>query len=171
MVIGQYVEMVDSRIQMDVSVNDLINDYRRCSMISDYIGGYSKYYFIKKDRAENQISTVMYELLTFLLNYSKPDKDVVLELNYDEENIIYIVSGSISEKGKDHMIDLLQLLVKESNTNYFIEMLQNITEQTMINTEFGICMILHDYNAKISGYYDVNSAQIKIQLIIDTKEI
>lgn len=150
---------------------DFLSDGRRCDLLSNYIGEYLKYFFDKKDRSENLISTVIYELLTYLVNCANLDGDVQVSINHNQENIIFDLSSSINEESKDSIVALFNILSDGNVGDYFISLLTNPYDELVIRADYGLFMILHDYKAQIALSYDEKTDDLCMQIAIKCEEI
>ena len=57
--------------RLTLPAQDLQLDWRRFSLVANYLAEYSAYHFEQKDRAENLISSVFYELIERLASSSR----------------------------------------------------------------------------------------------------
>ena len=60
-------------------IRDFQLDWRRYNLISNYFAEYCSYLFEQKDKAENLISTVLYELTEAMANYAKRNANIKIK--------------------------------------------------------------------------------------------
>jgi hypothetical protein len=66
--------------RLTLPARDLQLDWRRFSLVANYLAEYSAYHFEQKDRAENLISSVFYELIERLASSSR--REARLEIRF-----------------------------------------------------------------------------------------
>lgn len=170
--VGEFVDTgLKSPLSMELHIEDLLRDNRRYNLLSNYIGEYTKFNFEKKDRAENLISTVLYELVSYLVSLSNSENNINVSFNNTESKIIFNLMTAIKKENKEKIETLYQKLNKEDISNYFLELLANSDKELSIENDYGLFMIVNDYNAIISSRFNTESLVLEMQVIIDSKEV
>ncbi len=170
--VGEFVDTgIKSPLSIELKIKDFITDNRRYNLLSNYIGEYTKFNFEKKDRAENLISSVLYELVSYLVDLSNRENSISINFNNTESKVIFNLKTSILKESKEEIETLYQKLNREDISKYFLELLSNSDKELSIENDYGLFMIVNDYNANIASSFNTESLVLEMQIIIDSKEI
>jgi hypothetical protein len=152
-------------------VNDFLLDTRRYNLVSNYIAEYSSYHFEHKDKAENLISSVFYELIEYLVSSSHGSSKVDIQFSTSDEWLIFELSSKMSS---DEFLRFKELLLEINNKDlesYYREILESDMEQGSLQRKMGMVMIAHDYHAQISATIDEEEGSAILRAFVRREEI
>jgi hypothetical protein len=143
------------RISLRLQARDFSRDWRRYNLVANYVAEYASYFFAHKDRAENVISSVLYELLEYIVGMSLDDSELALGLNMRNGRLVFEVatSGATREGSGQHQ-ELLADLSQGDLDGLYRRMLVSDSEEQGSRGSLGIAMLAHDYGAEFSTSID-----------------
>jgi hypothetical protein len=143
------------RIDLRVPARDFSRDWRRYNLVANYVAEYASYFFEHKDRAENVISSVLYELLEHMAGISREDAEIALRLVAREGRLIFEIatSGASYETLGPHQ-ELVAGLARGDLTQVYRRLLESEAEGEGHPGELGLAMLAHDYGAELSTTVD-----------------
>jgi hypothetical protein len=144
-----------SRIAVTLPARDFVSDWRRYNLVANYIAEYVSYFFEHRDRAENVISSVFYELLEHMATISREDSRLGMRLLTVDNRVIFEISTSSprSETLDTHR-KLLEALGSADIESLYREILESPSEEPRHQGELGLTMVAHDYRARLSTTED-----------------
>jgi hypothetical protein len=144
-----------SRITVTLPARDFASDWRRYNLVANYIAEYVSYFFEHRDRAENVISSVFYELLEHMATISREDARLAMRLLTADNRVIFEISTS---NPKSETLDthrkLLAALGSADIDSLYREILESPSGESPHQGELGLTMIAHDYRARLSTTED-----------------
>jgi hypothetical protein len=143
------------RITLSLPARDFTKDWRRYNLVANYVAEYASYFFEHRDRAENVISSVLYELLEHMTAISSEDAQLGLRLAAEDGR----VSFQIGTRGADAgAIASHKALIAELGggkaAGLYRRMLEAGAEAPGRPGELGLAMIAHDYRAHLATQVD-----------------
>jgi hypothetical protein len=160
-----------SHIRLVLPVNDFLLDTRRYNLVSNYIAEYSSYHFEHKDRAENLISSVFYELLEYLVSSSHGSSKVDIRFSTSEEWLIFELSCKISSDELMQFKELLTEINQKDLESYYRAILESDDAATSLQRKMGMVMIAHDYHARVTATLDEDEGSTFLQAFVRQEEI
>jgi hypothetical protein len=144
-----------SRIAVTLPARDFAADWRRYNLVANYIAEYVSYFFEHRDRAENVISSVFYELLEHMATLSREDARLAVRLLTAEDQVVFEISTSSprAETLETHR-KLLAELGSADLDSFYREILESPGDEPRHESELGLTMIAHDYHARLSTTED-----------------
>jgi hypothetical protein len=144
-----------SRIAVTLPARDFIADWRRYNLVANYIAEYVSYFFEHRDRAENVVSSVFYELLEHMATLSREDSRLAVRLLTVEDQVVFEISTSSAraETLETHR-KLMAELGSADIDSFYRRILESPTEESVHEGELGLTMIAHDYHARLSTTED-----------------
>jgi hypothetical protein len=144
-----------SRIAMTLPARDFVSDWRRYNLVANYIAEYVSYFFEHRDRAENVISSVFYELLEHMATISREDARLAARLLTEGDRVIFeISSSSLKPEALESHRSLLSALGSGDVDALYQQLLESPSEEPRPQGELGLTMLAHDYRAKLSTTED-----------------
>jgi hypothetical protein len=140
-----------SRIAVTLPARDFVSDWRRYNLVANYIAEYASYFFEHRDRAENVISSVFYELLEHMATISREDARLDMRLLTVEGRMVFEISTSNPKA--EALGPHRRLLVALGGTDIdslYRAILEAPPAETRQPGELGLTMLAHDYRAKLS---------------------
>jgi hypothetical protein len=143
------------RIGLTLPARDFAADWRRYNLVANYIAEYVSYFFEHRDRAENVISSVFYELLEHMATLSREDSRLGVRLLTVDDRVVFEISTSNpkAETLDTHRRFLAALSSANIDTLYR-EVLEAPADDSRRQGELGLTMIAHDYRARLSTSED-----------------
>jgi len=143
-----------SRIAVTLPARDFASDWRRYNLVANYIAEYVSYFFEHRDRAENVISSVFYELLEHMATISRDDARLGMRLVTADNRVIFEISTtSPRSETLDTHRRLVAALAAEDVDSLYREILESPSGESR-QGELGLTMIAHDYRARLSTTED-----------------
>jgi hypothetical protein len=152
-------------------VRDFQIDWRRYNLVSNYFAEYSSYLFEQKDKAENLISTVLYELIEAMANYAERNANILIKLVTMPQAMVFELSTFSAPDKRESLEETIRLINQEDlNTTYFSLLAANKPDQLQ-NIHFGLVLIAHDYNAKFALSINSKSNVITLRVAVTKEEM
>ncbi len=159
-----------SRIAVTLPVPDFARDWRRYNLVANYIAEYVSYFFEHRDRAENVISSVFYELLEHMATISREDARLAAQLLTDDERVVFEISSSNpkTECLEPHR-KLLKTLASANLDSFYRGLLESPSDGTT-QGELGLAMLAHDYRAELSTTED-SVGTVTLHVLLGLEEL
>jgi hypothetical protein len=143
------------RITLSLPARDFSRDWRRYNLVANYIAEYASYFFEHRDRAENVISSVFYELLEHMARISRDDARLELGLLTEDGRVVFEISSSNPRpEALDPHRTLLEALGSANIDTLYREFLEAPQGEPWQEGELGLTMLAHDYRARFSRTED-----------------
>ena len=160
-----------THIRVVIPVNDFTADWRRYNLVSNYLAEYSAYQFAQKDRAENLISSVFYELIEHVTRSSRREAMLDIRFGTADQWLRFDVASSFAkEEAAGFKAFMLELGRQELETVYR-QMLETELEAAAGRRVIGLVMIAHDYHAELSAQLDPDTGAVSLRALIGEQEI
>jgi hypothetical protein len=159
-----------SHMRIILPVNDFILDWRRYNLVSNYIAEYTSYHFEHKDRAENLISTIFYELIAHIASSSLKNSFLDIQFSTYEDWLIFEISSSINSEEVGQIKEILTEINKKDLDSYYLNFLEADLDQPTMQKKMGMLMIAHDYNAHLSARISDDEGSATIRALVRQKE-
>jgi len=142
---------LNGNIALTLPARDFANDWRRYNLVANYIAEYGSYFFEHRDRAENVISSVFYELLEHMASISREDALLALRLAADNGRILFeIASSGVEPPSRARHEQLVGELRRGDLDSWYRDVLETEPEAARAGGLLGLALIAHDYHADIS---------------------
>jgi hypothetical protein len=164
-------EDLRTHLRLTVPVKDFALDLRRYNLISNYVAEYSAYYFEHKDRAENLISSVLYELVEHLTAGSRHEARLDIQLCSTSQWLLFDLSSSFSREALQKLRETLGQLMSPDLDSYYTSLLEEDAEATAGRRVLGLAMIAHDYHAQLSASMRADTGAVTLRTRIGREEI
>lgn len=147
------------RITVRLQARDFSRDWRRYNLVANYVAEYSSYFFEHKDRAENVISSVLYELLEYMVGMSLDDSELALGLARRDGRLYFeIATSGATRDGYGRHQEFLADLARGDVDGLYRRMLVSESEEQGARGLLGMAMLAHDYRAEFSTSVDQGGA-------------
>jgi hypothetical protein len=144
-----------SRIAVTLPARDFASDWRRYNLVANYVAEYASYFFAHRDRAENVISSVFYELLEHMATISREDAGLSVRLQTQEARVVFEISTSNARpEALDPHRKLLEALGSANIDSLYREILEAPSTEPGQQEKLGLTMLAHDYQARFSTTED-----------------
>lgn len=158
-------------VRLILPANDFLLDWRRYGLVANYLAEYSAYHFGQKDRAENLISSVFYELLERLAASSRREAKLDIKLVCAAEWLLFELGSSLPSEEVARLKELLAELQGGGLDEYFQRLIGSDLESESNRKKLGVAMIAHDYHARLSGQLDQGDGSVVLRALLAEKEI
>jgi len=160
-----------ARIAVTLPARDFSRDWRRYNLVANYIAEYASAFFDHKDRAENVISSVFYELLEHMATISGEGADIDMRLLIADGRLVFeIATTSVSPESLAPHQALVARLHGEELGVLYRGMLEAEPGPGVRRGELGLAMLAHDYRADISTLAGA-AGDVSLRATIDQGEI
>jgi hypothetical protein len=173
--IGSFDQPEDAKavlhLRLVVPVRDFSLDWRRYNLVANYLAEYSAYHFEHKDRAENLISTVFYELIEQTVAASRHEARLDLQFCTAGRWLLFDLGSSFPREGIQRLTDTLGELLEADIDDYYTALLEDDLEKPGVRRVLGMAMIAHDYHAQLSASLEPDSGAVTLRARIGQEEI
>jgi hypothetical protein len=186
-ILGQFTEEPRekplSQTSLTTSAADMLQNWRRVSLSSDFPARYYSYYFpykekakqkISRDEAENTISFVMNELIENTAKYADAqDKTVTIRIMLFESYIVFEVSNFLTPALAESFINLAREILVSNPEELYIRRLERNTESDSGDSGLGYLTLINDYGIQMGFKFqkiDAELVQVTIQATMKSME-
>ncbi len=149
---------MNGNIALTLPARDFALDWRRFNLVANYIAEYASYNYEHKDRAENVISSVFYELLEHMAAISREDALLGLRLAAENGRILFeIASSGVEPPNRQQHERMIGELHRGDLDSWYRGILEAEPEAGGAGRKLGLALIAHDYHADISTHGDAGS--------------
>ncbi|OQX29237.1 MAG: hypothetical protein B0D92_04790 [Spirochaeta sp. LUC14_002_19_P3] len=156
---------------LKLKARDFIDDSSRFNMLANYVGEYSKSLFEKQDRAENLVSTVLYELISYAVGIAEEQSVVNISFGRNEDDMSFVIASEVKKSSVPKLQELKRSLQNNKAESLYIKLLQSKEYGFSLEGDFGLYMVVNDYNANIDLNYDSAANKFEIRVSVSIKEI
>jgi hypothetical protein len=166
-------QLKDGRLlaRLTLPANDLQLDWRRFSLVANYLAEYSAYHFEQKDRAENLISSVFYELIERLAGSSRREARLDLSFTAFADWLLFELHSSFPAEELARIRELLVELQGGDQEGYYRSLLAADLDAEANRHKLGLAMVAHDYHARLSGLLDARDGTVVLRALVEEQEI
>jgi hypothetical protein len=150
---------MSQKIALVLLAKDFVSDWRRFNLVANYIAEYASYFFEHRDRAENVISSVFYELLEHMAAISRDDAGLSVKLRAQDGRVVFEISTS---SPRPEALELNRKLIGALGSadidSLYREMLEAPSMEPGQPGQLGLTMLAHDYRTRFSSTEDPSGA-------------
>ena len=157
--------------RLTLPAHDFQLDWRRFNLVANYLAEYSAYHFEQKDRAENLISSVFYELLERLASSSRRDARMDIRFSSFAGWLLFELRSSFPDEELGSLRNLLAELQVGDREVYYRRLLAADLESEANRRKLGLALVAHDYHARLSGLLDAGNGSVVLRALIGEEEI
>jgi hypothetical protein len=157
--------------RLTLPAHDFQLDWRRFSLVANYLAEYSAYHYEQKDRAENLISSIFYELLERLASGSRRDARLDIRFSSFAGFLLFELRSSFPNEELARLRELLAELQASDREGYFRRLLAADLETEVNRRKLGLAMVAHDYHARLSGLLDAGDGSVVLRALVGEEEI
>lgn len=186
-IMGEFTEEEGKTLLSETSLitnsADMMKNWRRVSLASDFLAKYYSYYFpykekakeqISRDTAENNISFIMNELIENTAKYSDAkDKTVTIKLLLLENEIIFQVTNYVTPGLADSFHSLAKEILESNPEELYIKRLERNTESDDGDSGLGYLTLINDYGITMGFKFEKKDAeqfQVTVQARMKSRE-
>ena len=174
--IGNFQEtelLKDGRLlaRLTLPAHDLQLDWRRFSLVANYLAEYSAYHFEQKDRAENLISSVFYELIEGLGSSCRREASLDIRFTAFAGWLLFELRSSFPAEELSRFRELLVELQGGDQEGYYRRLLAADLETEANRRKLGLAMVAHDYQARLSGLLDAGDGSLVLRALVGEQEM
>ena len=157
--------------RLTLPANDFQLDWRRYSLVANYLAEYSAYFFEQKDRAENLISSVFYELIERLASCSRKEARLDIRFTAASGWLLFELASSFPAEEVASLRQLLGEILGSDVAGYYSRLLASDLETEANRRKLGLAMVAHDYQARLSGVLDDADGSVTLRALVSEGEI
>ena len=174
-VVGDFEELgtkkVQPRVRVVLPVQDFTLDWRRCNLIANYMAEYASYFFEQKDRAENLISSVFYELIEHLALCARETSSIEVAFSTAEGWLVFEIGLSMPSEQASCFKELLERIHASDLDSFYMELLEAGADSDKPEKRMGMVMIAHDYRAHLSALLHGEGKLSTVRALVRQEEI
>jgi hypothetical protein len=172
-----------SQTSLVADAADMLQNWRRVSLSSDFLAKYYSYYFpykekakdrISRDSAENTISFVMNELIENTAKYTDGrDKTVTIKIMLYEHHVVFQVANFLTPALADSFSKLAREILESNAEELYIKRLERNTESDSGDSGLGYLTLINDYGIRMGFRFqkiDADMVQVTIQARMKSRE-
>ncbi len=152
-------------------VRDFQLDWRRYNLVSNYFAEYGSYLFEQKDRAENLISTVLYELSESMAHYAERNSGILIKLITFEQIILFELAAFSPPDLRVPLEETVRIINRGDLASVYFSMLSSEKSEDAAKAHFGLVLIAHDYNADMALGVNSKNNATTLRVAIAKEEI
>lgn len=157
-------------IKLTLPAKNLLNDWKQCSMLANYIAEYVGYQYEQQERAENLISTITNELLEAITSLAPEHSDLIITLHQSIEGLQLDTNHSIHANLASPYQQFLNSLKQPNHEDKYFDMLTTEETPDLYFNQLGLLMLTHDFGASFANCPTDQNGRVCTQLFIDNKE-
>lgn len=166
-------QLKDGRLlaRLTLPAQDLQLDWRRFNLVANYLAEYAAYHFEQKDRAENLISSVFYELIERLASSSRREARLDIRFTAFANWLLFELRSSFPAEELARIRELLVELQGGDQEGYYRRLLAADLEAEANRHKLGLAMVAHDYHARLSCLLDSGDGSVVLRALVGEQEI
>jgi hypothetical protein len=186
-ILGQFTDEAREKplslTSLVTNATDMLQNWRRVSLSSDFLAKYYSYYFpykekakrrISRDTAENNISFVMNELIENTAKYADArDKTVTIKIMLFEDDVVFQVANYLTAGLAESFANLAREILESNPEELYIKRLERNTETDSGDSGLGYLTLINDYGIRMGFKFekiDSELVQVTIQARMKSTE-
>lgn len=157
-------------IKLTLPAHNLLNDWKQCSMLANYIAEYVGYQYPQQERAENLISTITNELLEAITSLAPEHSDLTITLQQSAEGLQLDTNHHIHANLASPYLKFLNSLSQPGHEDQYLDMLTTEDTPELYFNQLGLLMLTHDFGATFTNCSTEQTDRVCTQLFIANKE-
>ncbi len=157
-------------IKLTLPARSLLNDWKQCSMLANYIAEYVGYQYPQQERAENLISTITNELLESIVALVPEQSNLIINLQQSDGGLQFSTDHDIRADVASSYINFLKSLNQTENEAEYFDMLTTEDMPDLYFNQLGLLMLTHDFGVRLSNTPQEQPNRICTHLFIADKE-
>lgn len=153
-----------------LNVGNFQKEWRRCSMLANYIAEYTAYQFARREWAENLISTVVNDFLETVVRLSPPKNEMTLRCIQYPDTLLVEVNQNLTPEMAKPFYDFLQLACAEDVNDLYFQVLTATDRPAPSFNQLGLLMLVHDFGARLAARTHKQGGLISTRVFIPTQE-
>lgn len=185
--VGSYQVYDESALKsvtkLKLQSKDLVENWRRCSLTSDFIARYYSIFFpyiersentFYRQEAENIISFIMNELVENTAKYSDENgEDVDVWIGLDDDRLIFDISNQISHQAYEPFMNLCKELLESDPQELYIKKIEENIDSGTSSSGLGYLTLVNDYGVSFGfAFTELNDKLVKasVQAVVNYRE-
>ncbi len=160
-----------THITLKQPVRDFQLDWRRYNLVSNYFAEYSSFLFEQKDRAENLISTVLYELIEGLTRCAERNADILIKLVTLGQFLVFELSTISPPENRAALEETVKVINRKDLDDTYFSVIASEKPENPASDYFGLVLIAHDYNGEFALNVNASNNVITLRAAITKEEI
>lgn len=160
-----------THITVKQPVRDFQLDWRRYNLVSNYFAEYSSFLFEQKDRAENLISTVLYELTEGMARCAEINADILIRLITLDRFIIFELATVSTPEKRTALEETVKIINRNDLDNAYFSIISSDKPEQPSGVYFGFVLIAHDYKGRFALNINPKNNVVTLRVAITKEEI
>jgi hypothetical protein len=162
----------DLAFELTLQARDFYAEWKRCSMVANYISEYASYQFPQRERAENLISTIANEILESVVRLAPDTSDLVFRCEQTASGLLLETEHFIRPEAAAGYQEFLACLRAETSEELFLRLLTTDDERPVPTfNELGLTMLVQDFGVHLSDTLDAATNRICTKAAIAIEEM
>ena len=153
-----------------LNVGNFQKEWRRCSMLANYIAEYTAYQFDRREWAENLISTVVNDFLETVVRLSPRKIEMTLRCLQYPDTLLLEVQQKLAPAMEQPFYDFLKQACAEDVNDLYFQLLTDTDRPAPSFNQLGLVMLVHDFGARLAARTDEQGGMISTRVFIPTQE-
>ena len=139
-------------LEMTLQAQDFQTEWKRCSMLANYIAEYVAYQFSQRERAENLISIIANELLEAMVHLAPTGSGLSIRCMQLENGLRIDTEHLVRVEAFPFYVDLLRKLNRsECEESFYYDLLTSEKRDQEQFNQFGLAMLSHDFGVRMAA--------------------
>lgn len=161
----------DLVFELTLQAGDFYAEWKRCSMVANYISEYASYQFPQRERVENLISTIANEILESVVRLAPATSDLVFRCEQTASGLLLETEHFIRPEAAAGYQEFLASLRAETSEELFLQLLTDDERLIPTFNQLGLSMLVQDFGVHLSDTLDVDTNRICTKAAIAIEEI
>lgn len=154
-----------------LEAGDFNHEWVRCSMLANYVAQYTAYQFMRREWAENLISTVTNDFLEAIIRLTPEKNSITLHCSqYENDLLLEVRHGLRPEMVQPYQDFLKDACTKNIDALYF-QLLTVSDRPAPAFNQLGLLMLVHDFDARLAARLNEATGMVNTRVFISTKEL
>jgi hypothetical protein len=140
----------DLALEVEVQVADLHTDWRRISLLADYLAQYVAYQFPQRERAENLLSTITNEIIEAVVNLAPHQSGLLVRCNHSADGLALDVEHLVRAEIGPTYTNFMAQLGQDTNDEAYLTMLTSESRPEIYFNQLGLTMLEHDFDVQLT---------------------
>lgn len=159
------------QIEFSLEAADFNQEWVRCSMLANYVAQYSAYQFVRREWAENLISTVVNDFLESIIQLTPESGRFILRCLQLEDRFLLDVSHCLRPEILENYKNFLRDANAGNVESQYFQLLTTAERSAPSFNQLGLLMLIHDFGACLVARLDDVGGCVNSRVFISTKEL
>jgi hypothetical protein len=140
----------DLELEVTIQIADLHADWKRISLLANYLAEYVAYQFPQRERAENLFSTITNEIVEAVANLAPHQSNLLLRCRHSDHGLTLDVKHEVKSELQPSFVLFVQKLSEDQDDEAYLRMLTSETRPEAYFNQLGLTMLAHDFDVRMT---------------------